>query len=120
MPHPNIPRYEDYGLWTSPEGYRYPYVVTELVEGFTLYHWFRERQRSSRQVLVVLQQLAGALGTAHARGAVHRDVKGDSIRVTSEGRVVLLDWGSCWFVGARPLTDTTAPPGTTPYRPPER
>jgi serine/threonine protein kinase len=68
----------------------------------------------------VLQQLASALATAHARGAVHRDVKGHNIRVTSEGRVVLLDWGSCWFAGARPLTDTTAPPGTNPYRPPEQ
>jgi serine/threonine protein kinase len=120
VPHPNVPRFEDSGLWTSPEGHRYPYVVMELVEGFTLYDWFRERQRSSRQVLAVLQQLASALATAHARGAVHRDVKGDNIRVTSEGRVVLLDWGSCWLAGARPLTDTTAPPGTHPYRPPEQ
>jgi serine/threonine protein kinase len=120
MPHPSIPRYEDSGLWTSPDDYRYPYVVMELVEGFTLYDWFGAQQRSSRQVLEVLSQLASALATAHALGAVHRDVKGDNIRVTEEGRAVLLDWGSGWFAGARPLTDTLAPPGTTPYRPPEQ
>lgn len=118
--HPSIPRYEDSGLWTSPDDDRYPYVVMELVEGLTLYDWFAERQRSSRQVLAVFSQLASALATAHALGAVHRDVKGDNIRVTAEGRAVLLDWGSGWFAGARPLTDTTAPPGTTAYRPPEQ
>jgi eukaryotic-like serine/threonine-protein kinase len=119
-PHPGIPRYEDSGVWTSPGGYRFPYLVMELVDGFTLYDWFRQQPRSSRQVLAVLEQLASALAAAHANGAVHRDVKGDNIRVTAQGRVVLLDWGSGWFAGARPLTDTPAPPGTTAYRPPEQ
>ena len=119
-PHPSIPRFEDSGLWTAPDGQRYPYVVMELVEGFTLYDWFRARQRTSREVLQVLAQVAGALAATHGRGAVHRDVKGDNIRVTSEGRAVLVDWGSGWFAEARPLTDTTAPPGTSAYRPPEQ
>jgi eukaryotic-like serine/threonine-protein kinase len=118
--HPSIPGYEDMGLWTGPEDNRYPYLVMELVQGLTLYDWLREQQRSQREVLRVVAQLAGALATAHARGAVHRDVKGDNIRVTAEGRAVLVDWGSGWFAGARPLTDTTAPPGTTAYRPPEQ
>ncbi len=119
-PHPSIPRYEDRGLWTSPDDDRYPYVVMELVEGLTLYDWFREQPRSSRQVMTVLAQVASALATAHAGGAVHRDVKGDNIRVTAKGRAVLVDWGSGWFAGTRPLTDTVAPPGTTAYRPPEQ
>jgi serine/threonine protein kinase len=113
------PRFEDEGLWTAPSGQRYPYVVMEWVEGFTLYDWF-EGSRTSREVLQALAQVAGALASTHARGAVHRDVKGDNVRVTAEGRAVLLDWGSGWFEGARPLTDTVAPPGTTPYRPPEQ
>jgi eukaryotic-like serine/threonine-protein kinase len=33
---------------------------------------------------------------------------------------VLLDWGSSWFAGALPLTDTPTPPGTTAYRSPEQ
>ncbi|HYH96135.1 serine/threonine-protein kinase, partial [Hyalangium sp.] len=101
-------------------GPKYPYVVMEWVEGFTLYDWFREQPRSSREVLQVLEQLASGLAAAHACGALHRDVKGDNIRVTAAGRAVLVDWGSGWFVGAHPLTDTTAPPGTTAYRPPEQ
>jgi serine/threonine protein kinase len=116
---PGAPRFEDEGLWTAPSGERYPYVVMELVQGLTLYSWF-QGGRTSREVLAVLAQVAGALASAHARGAVHRDVKGDNIRVTPEGRAVLVDWGSGWFSGARPLTDTVPPPGTTPYRPPEQ
>jgi serine/threonine protein kinase len=113
---PGAPRFEDEGLWTAPSGERYPYVVMELVQGFTLYNWF-QGGRTSREVLA---QVAGALASAHSRGAVHRDVKGDNIRVTPEGRAVLVDWGSGWFSGARPLTDTVPPPGTTSYRPPEQ
>jgi serine/threonine protein kinase len=116
---PGAPRFEDEGLWTAPSGERYPYVVMELVQGFTLYNWF-QGGRTSREVLEVLAQVAGTLASAHARGAVHRDVKGDNIRVTSERRAMLVDWGSGWFSGARPLTDTVPPPGTTPYRPPEQ
>ncbi len=118
--HPSVPRYEDQGLWTSPGGHRHPYVVMEWIEGLTLYDWFREQPRSSRELLSVLSQVAGALADAHASGAVHRDVKGDNIRVTTAGRAVLVDWGSGWFTGAHPLTDTTAPPGTSAYRPPEQ
>ncbi|KFE70188.1 serine/threonine protein kinase [Hyalangium minutum] len=119
-PHPSIPRFEDTGLWTGSDDCQYPYLVMEAVRGRSLYDWFQERQRSNRDVLKVTAQLADALATAHARGAIHRDIKGGNIRVTAEGRAVLLDWGSGWFAGAEPLTDTPAPPGTTAYRSPEQ
>ena len=119
-PPPSIPRFEGKGLWLAASGCGYPYLTMESVEGPTLYHWFREQPRSSLDVLRVVVQLAGALASAHARGIVHRDVKGDNIRATPEGRAVLLDWGSCWLPSARPLTDTQLPPGTSAYRPPEQ
>jgi serine/threonine protein kinase len=117
--HPAIPRFEDFGVWTSRTGQRYPYIAMEWIEGFSLYDWFRETPRTHREVFQVLAQVSRGLEAVHATGAVHRDVKGDNIRVTTAGRAVLLDFGSGWFPGARPLTDTCAPPGTTPYRPPE-
>jgi serine/threonine protein kinase len=117
--HPAVPRFEDAGVWTSPKGHRYPYVAMEWIAGFTLYDWFREAARTHRDVFHVLAQVTRGIEAVHATGAVHRDVKGDNIRVTPEGRAVLLDFGSGWYPGARPLTDTCAPPGTTPYRPPE-
>lgn len=118
--HPAIPRYEDAGVWISPSGQSYPFVVMEYVEGLTLYNWMRERPRSSREVLCVLAQVAGALAVAHTQAAVHRDVKGENIRVRANGQAVLLDWGSGWYSGAYPLTDTIVPPGTRRYRPLEQ
>jgi serine/threonine protein kinase len=73
-PHPNIPKYEDEGLWTAPSGSRYPYLVMEWIEGLPLYDWARERVSTSREVLQVVAQLAAALAQAHAAGCVHRDV----------------------------------------------
>jgi serine/threonine protein kinase len=40
-----------------------------------------------------LRQLAEALYALHAAGLVHRDIKSSNVRVTTEGRVVLLDFG---------------------------
>ncbi len=119
-PHSSIPHYESQGVWTSPEDVEYPYIVMEWVEGLSLYDWHRQHPHTSREVLHVLAQVASALAAAHANGAVHRDVKGGNIRVTAQGRAVLVDWGSGWLSGAPALTDTTAPPGTTAYRAPEQ
>ena len=118
--HPSIPRFVDLGVWTGPEQQDYPYIAMEWVQGPTLYRWFQAQPRTSREVLQVLAQLAEALATAHADGAFHRDVKGENIRVRTNGRAVLLDWGSGWYEGASPLTDSPAPPGTSAYRPPEQ
>lgn len=117
--HPGVPRYEDFGQWRSPSGALYPYLVMELVEGHILYDWFREQRRSSREVLRVLEQVARALVAVHSQGIIHRDLKGDNIRVTPEGRAVLLDFGSGWYPDAEPITDTLIPPGTSIYRAPE-
>ncbi len=117
--HPSVPRFEDSGWWTDPDGRIFPYVVMEWVQGRLLYEWARQHKPTSREVLQVLAQLASALAAVHAAGGVHRDVKGDNILVTPEGRAVLLDWGAGTYEGAKDITDTVLPPGTSSYRAPE-
>jgi hypothetical protein len=118
--HPSVPRLLDAGEWQPPRGKAHPYIVMEWVEGLALYTWAEWSNASSRQVLQVLGQLAGALEATHAVGGVHRDVKGGNIRVSLEGaRAVLMDFGAGIYVGAAPLTKGALPPGTEGYRSPE-
>jgi hypothetical protein len=117
LAHPNVPGLVERGVWKAPWNKEYPYLVMEWVEGELLYDWAARRGLTSRQALRVLAQVARALEAIHALG-VHRDVKGDNVLVTPEGRAVLVDFGCCSYEGARPLTDTPVPPGTRPYRSP--
>jgi len=116
--HASVPRFEDEGVWTSPGGYRYPYVVMEWVEGVPLYEWAEQYGLTLRQAIGQLAQLARALDATHPHG-VHRDVKGGNVRVTPEGRAMLLDFGSGWYRRARKLTEGAMPPGTDRYRSPQ-
>ncbi|HEX8700549.1 MAG TPA: serine/threonine-protein kinase, partial [Myxococcaceae bacterium] len=118
--HPSVPRLLDAGLWRAPSGSAYPFVVMECVEGVPLYTWAERRNPSSRQMLALLGQAAGALQATHEVSSVHRDVKGDNMLVrASDGRLFLTDFGTGYFVGAARLTPMPVLPGTPAYRSPE-
>jgi serine/threonine protein kinase len=118
--HPNVPRLLDAGVWRSPGGGAHPFVVMEWVEGVTLYEWAARRNPSSRQVLALLAQAAGALQATHEVSGVHRDVKGDNVLVRpGDGRLFLMDFGAGYFAGAARLTPLPMLPGTPHYRSPE-
>ncbi len=116
--HPHVPAFRDSGVWSTPSGRRFPFLVMQEVQGQTLYEWAEEHPLTSRTALRLLAQLARALEATHALGALHRDVKGDNVRVSPEGHLWLLDFGACTFPGATPLTEGCIPPGTEPYRSP--
>jgi len=116
--HPHVPGLRDRGVWQGSRRRWYPYIVMQWVEGLPLYDWAKRRGITSRQAMKVLAQMARALEATHRHG-VHRDVKGDNVLVTSEGDAVLVDFGCCWYPGARELTVGLLPPGTRNYRSPE-
>ncbi|MDC0712641.1 serine/threonine-protein kinase [Stigmatella sp. ncwal1] len=118
--HPSVPRLLGQGTWkASPHGDTHPYVVMQWVEGLRLYDWGKERSFTSRQMLRLLAQVARALEATHARQGLHRDVKGDNILVSPEGKAFLMDFGCGTWAGAPPLTEGLLAPGTKPYRSPQ-
>ncbi len=90
LQHPNtVPTYE---IGRNNRGHYY--FTMKLVHGYTLREVlnFRERYDLS-QLIEVIVQVAYALGYAHSKGVLHRDIKPDNILVGPYGEVLLLDWG---------------------------
>ena len=70
-----------------------PIIIMEWVQGETL------QARISRGPLPVAElsryanEIAEALGAAHSRGIIHRDIKGTNIMLTASGHVKVMDFG---------------------------
>ncbi len=117
--HSRVPRLHDHGWWIDASGVAFPYLVMDRIDGVPLYEWVREHVPTSRQVLRVLADMAWALAATHRADCVHRDIKGENVMVSAEGRAYLMDFGAGDFKGSRTLTHELLPPGTSGYRSPQ-
>jgi hypothetical protein len=119
--HPNTVRVFDYG--TTEDGLWY--YVMELLEGETLAsHVVRLGPLSPARAVHIVGQAARALGEAHERGIVHRDVKPENLFLTSLGGehdfVKVLDFGIAKIRSTDgSVTDTGCVLGTPAYISPE-
>ena len=68
-------------------------IAMELVEGPTLAERLASGALAVSEALPLARQIAEGLEAAHARGIIHRDLKPQNIKLTSGGRVKLLDFG---------------------------
>ena len=69
------------------------FLTMELVDGDTLRHVMNERPPTAAEAQALVTEIAAALGTAHAQGITHRDVKPANIMRTADGRAKILDFG---------------------------
>jgi eukaryotic-like serine/threonine-protein kinase len=100
-----------------------PYYIMPYVEGESLYARLqRERQLPLTEALQVTHDVAAALGYAHGRRVLHRDVKPENILLAG-GRALVADFGLARAIGAadyRRLTATGVIVGTAYYMSPEQ
>lgn len=110
-----------------------PVLVMKRIEGASLRDLLRDTSHAlwplldarwgDRQsaCLGILADVADALGHAHARGIVHRDVKPENVMVGEFGEVYLLDWGIAQHIEPVDGSDEarSAIAGTPGYMAPE-
>jgi len=97
-----------------------PAIAMELIEGETLADVLDRGPLESRTAVAIADQLLDAVGYAHSKGVVHRDVKPDNVFVSSEGRVKLTDFGIAHVGSSATLTRTGTVMGTPGYMAPEQ
>lgn len=98
-------------------------VVMQLVEGKSLRQVLDTQKRLSPELTCHIGTcVAAALDHAHAAGFVHRDVKPGNIMMTSDGRVLLTDFGIAKGLQSADddLTSDNIMMGTAKYLSPEQ
>ena len=117
LTHPNLPRVTDH-FTVEGQG---QYLVMDFVDGEDLASRMqREGTAPVGQSLEWVTQVADALTYLHSRkpSVVHRDIKPANIRITPEGKAMLVDFGLVKVydpnlqttMGARAVTPGYAPP----------
>lgn len=114
--HPNIST-----LYDFTEIDCQPCIIMEYVDGPTL----AERIRPSgplplREIVHIFEAVVEAIAYIHNKGVVHRDIKSNNIKISSNGEVKLLDFGIAKSEASQQLTATGAVIGTLQYLSPEQ
>ena len=122
LEHPNVATIHDFDTHQGVD-----FLVMEYIPGITLSVKIAKRPLPEKDVIRLGTQLAEGLSAAHEHGVVHRDVKPGNLRLTSDGRLKILDFGLAKLrrpvtesATTESLTDMQPMAGTLPYMAPEQ
>jgi hypothetical protein len=123
--HPHVVSVIDAGEEPSPDGEQppvgTPYIVLEFVDGETLKSVIRRGgPLEIPQALAYAIEISRALGAAHERQIVHRDVKPHNVLIDPEGGAKITDFGIARSLSEEGLTMAGRVLGTTDYVSPEQ
>jgi len=122
LDHPGIPDYvDDFATGTGRSAALY--LVQELVEGQSLAAELDGRRYTEDEVLAIGEELLGILVYLHGLSppVLHRDIKPDNVlRRSSDGRLVLVDFGAVRDVMRDASGTGSTVVGTFGYMPPEQ
>jgi hypothetical protein len=92
LQHPGVPPIHDIGR--LEEGRLF--FAMKLIRGRTLAELLNEREGPAEGLprwLAVFEQVCQAVGYAHSKGVIHRDLKPGNVMVGAFGEVQVMDWG---------------------------
>ena len=114
--HPNIATLYDF----NEKGDQL-FIFMELVDGENLEDLIARRAFSIEETLKVFVSVCEAIAYIHQNGIIHRDIKSQNVKLTSGGRVKLLDFGIAKDSSStHGLTQTGGVIGTPHYLAPEQ
>ncbi|MEZ5181180.1 MAG: Stk1 family PASTA domain-containing Ser/Thr kinase [Acidimicrobiales bacterium] len=117
--HPNIVGVYDWGKERGTY-----YIVMEYVDGRSVSEILRsDGPIEPKRAATIAADVAAALGFAHRKGVVHRDVKPGNVLITASGEVKVADFGIARAMTATSednLTQTGSVMGTATYFSPEQ
>src|SRR5438477_12657992 len=111
LSHPHIIQ-----IFAVKETKRLVYFVMKYIEGRALESVMHERGALDLNLTrAILSQAGGALGFAHRKNVVHRDVKPANVMLEEDGWAIVTDFGIAKVQDASNLTGTGTAIGTPHY-----
>ena len=113
--HPNVVPLYDY--WREPGQ---AFLVMRWMTGGSLEQRLDDDPWSLEATVELVDEIAGALATAHDRGTVHRDVKPGNILFDDDGRAYLGDFGIALTAAERSTPQAALSEGSPLFASPEQ
>ncbi|MEM8610116.1 MAG: protein kinase [Myxococcota bacterium] len=115
--HPHILEIYDYSGEASDE----TYIAAELLTGPTVKDFVLQHKETPPEIAACIAlQLADALGEAHEKGIIHRDVKPENVLIHEDRCVKLTDFGIAHMVDTHTFTATGQILGSPGHMAPEQ